>query len=53
MGKKINCTSTLRGRKSKDQGGKEIKGRATIYTPEILTRKTVNEALNICNKYTH
>ena len=33
MGKKINCTSTPRGRKSKDQGGKEIKGRATIYTP--------------------
>ena len=33
MGKKINCTSTPRGRKSKDQGGEEIKGRATIYTP--------------------
>ena len=33
MGKKIKCSSTPRGRKSKDQGGKEIKGRATIYTP--------------------
>ena len=38
MGKKINCTSTPRGRKSKDQGGKEIKGRATIYTPVIFVK---------------
>ena len=30
-----------RGRKSKDQGGKEIKGRATIYTPE-------NDAIKFC-----
>ena len=33
MGKKNKCILTPRGRKSKDQGGKEIKGRATIYTP--------------------
>ena len=36
MGKKINCNSTPRGRKSKDQGGKEIKGCATIYTPDDI-----------------
>ena len=37
MGKKNKCISTLRGKKSKDQGGKEIKGRATIYTPEKMS----------------
>ena len=36
MGKKINYTSTPRGSKSEDQGGKKIKGRATIYTPASL-----------------
>ena len=31
MGKKILCSSAPRVRKSKDQGWKEIKGRAIIY----------------------
>ena len=35
MGKKNKCISTPLGRKSKDRGGKEIKGRATIYTPAV------------------
>ena len=32
-GRKSNNFSTRRGRKSKTRGGKEIKGRSTLYTP--------------------
>ena len=41
MGKKIICRLAPRGRKSKDQGGgKEIKGRATIYSPAYMSSLT-------------
>ena len=66
MGKRTNCNLTPRGRKSKDQGGKEIKGRATIYTPgkqqcsafknaKIIKKKKDSEHLRFvffCNNFT-
>ena len=36
MGKKINCTSTPRGRKSKDQGGGKKSKVVQLYTPLMI-----------------
>ena len=38
MGKKINCTSTPRGRKSKDQGGGKKSKVVQLYTPLLKYR---------------
>ena len=37
MGKKINCFSTPRGRKSKDQGGGKKSKVVQLYTPLVFS----------------